>query len=109
MEEKTLLLIAVICCLLGIPSLWLLALLNDLESEPVLFLENEDFVEIKGRIVGLVQKEKVTIVQVQHTDVVPVFIFDNVSFKKDQNILIKGKIQEEKGKKEILASEIKTI
>ena len=90
MEERTLLIIAVITIIIGLPLLF--------------FAANTELQEKKASITGkvskVIHKEKLTIAHI--TTDVPVVYFDNVNVKQGEEIIVEGKLQEYKGKIEFI-------
>src|SRR3989338_8100946 len=107
MEERTLLGIALICMILGIPALWIFSVIEETGEQPTPFLENEKTVTITGKIMKVTQKEDVTFLEIEQKSLVPVLMFDNVSFEKGMEITALGKVDTYQGKKEIIAEEIR--
>ncbi|MBS3127711.1 hypothetical protein J4410_01050 [Candidatus Woesearchaeota archaeon] len=109
MEERTLFGIALICLLLGLPALWILSVTLDLEEKDVIFLEEEQTAKVQGKITKITQKEDLTILEVEHRTKVPVIIFDEIQLEEGTFIEAIGKVETYKGKKEVLANEIRRL
>ena len=107
MEEKTLLGIALICVLLGIPSLWLFSTMATIEEIPTQFLEEDSTIKITGTITRITQKEDFTLLDVEQKTTIPVLLFDNASFEKGMIIQAEGTVDIYQGKKELLAKEVR--
>ena len=108
MEERTLFGIALIFLLLGLPALWILSVTLELSEEDTLFLEDETTTKISGKVLRVTTQEDFTIAEIERTTTIPLLIFDSVELEKGMQIEAIGKVETYKGKKEILANEIRT-
>jgi len=91
MKEKTLLIIAAVSIIIGLPLLF--------------FASNSELQETKATVQGKVQKviakESVTIAYV--TTEIPVVYFEKADVRKGDLLEVQGKLQEYKGKVEFIA------
>jgi len=99
MQEKTLIIIAIVCILIGLPCLYLASKFVKIEDPRILS-------SISGKIISIDEKEKITIINLKIDNSIPVVSFDNQKFQKGDRILIKGGLETYKGKLEFVADSI---
>jgi len=93
MNERTLLIIAVIVIIIGLGLLFF-ASKTDLK---------ETKASVEGTVKKVVQKKELTIAYI--TTDVPVVYFEEKSIKKGDHLLAQGRLQEYKGKLEFIVDE----
>ena len=86
MNEKVLLVIAIICILLGLPLLYFC-------SQYIIANDPRVLSEITGVVASVNSKEKITIVNVLPDSGIPVVFFGNQSFEKGELITVKGQLK----------------
>lgn len=96
MNEKVLLITAVICILLGLPLLYF-------TSRYVTANDPRILSELSGIVTSINSKEKITIVTVLPDIGIPVVFFGNVSFEKGEKIEVKGQLKSYKNGVEFVA------
>jgi len=99
MQEKTLIIIAIICIVIGLPGLYLASQFVQIDDPRILS-------SITGKVVSINEKEKITIINVKMDNTLPVVIFEKTNAKKGDNILVKGELQTYKEKLEFVADKI---
>lgn len=99
MNEKTITIIAITCTIIGLIAM------QFTKTEQ----SNETQVKITGTIESIEQKEKITILKIKTQTPLTIISFDKSSHEKGNKVQITGKLQEYRGKVEILASKITTI
>ncbi len=111
MEEKTLLQASVIMVLLGLTFLYFYA--GEVEMPTASQLENiapEEKVQIQGVISRLSQQDKVAFIELQgeriETMDVVVFTAEEAYLQEGDYVEIEGTIEDYRGKKEVIASQI---
>ncbi|MFH0868237.1 MAG: hypothetical protein V1831_02905 [Candidatus Woesearchaeota archaeon] len=116
MKEKTLLKVALICSLLGILFLYLISGNMEIKEKNIekITLDNKDeFIKLKGIVSNVVDTEKVVIMEITQPQQITVVMF------KDENksmpiytgneIEVIGKVDEYKGKMEIIADRVRVV
>lgn len=97
MNEKQATIIAILCSIIGLFGIYFLL---------IFYEENEDnLLQLQGEIMKRKELEGFTIYEIKTNDLITVISKDN-SFQKGDNVLISGKLQEYKGKVEIVAKKI---
>ena len=96
MNEKVLLITAVICILLGLPLLLF-------TSRYVTANDPRILSELSGVVTSISSKEKITIVNVLPDRAIPVVFFGNQSFEKGEQVTIKGQLKSYKDSLEFVA------
>ncbi len=99
MKEKTLILIAIICIVVGLPGLYFASQFVKIDDPRILS-------SIAGKVVGINEKEKITIINVKMDSSIPVVSFDNIRIQKGDRVNIKGSLEVYKGKLEFVADRI---
>lgn len=98
MNEKTLLIIALICILTGLPILYIASKFVNSDDPRIL-------TELTGTVGRVISKEKITIVNVKPDSSIPVVFFDKVDFSEGESIEVKGQLKSYKNKLEFVAEE----
>ncbi len=96
MNEKVLLITAVICILLGLPLLYF-------TSRYVTANDPRILSELSGIVTSINSKEKITIVTVLPDIGIPVVFFGNVSFEKGEQVTVQGQLKSYKNGVEFVA------
>ena len=114
MKENTLLKLAIICALIGLIVLYFISTrININEYKPSVLNKNiGDDVKLQGIITKITDNSDVAFVEVNYQNPVTVVLFKNnedLSLNSGDNIEIIGKVQEYKGKEEIIASKVRII
>jgi len=100
MNEKMLLITALVCIVLGLPMLYIASKFVSSDDPRVL-------TELVGVVERVTAKEKVTIISVKPITSIPVVAFDDANVKKGEKITVKGKLESYNGKLEFVADELK--
>ena len=99
MNEKMLLITALICIVLGLPLLYIASQFVSSDDPRVL-------TELSGVVEKVTAKEKVTIISVKPIHSIPVVSFDKLNVKKGEEITVKGQLESYNGKIEFVAEEL---
>jgi DNA/RNA endonuclease YhcR with UshA esterase domain len=108
-KDSTLLKTSLICSILGIIILYFLSANIEIEEMNISKINTIKLgadVKLTGEIKQIKQLEKLTIIDVKKDCVVPVLLFDNITLNVGDKIKVTGKLDEYKGKKEIIAETI---
>lgn len=98
MNEKALLVIALICIVLGLPILYFASQFVSSDDPRVL-------TELTGIVERVTAKEKVTIISVKPLNSIPVVTFDKTTAKKGEKITVKGQLKSYNGQLEFVVEE----
>ena len=113
MKETTLLKIALICSLLGLVLLYFISAKIDIKYyKPSKLSENVgDDVKLTGTITKISQNENVAFIEIDYSSPVTIVAFgsDELKLKNNDVVEVIGKVQEYKGKNEIIAQKIRVI
>ena len=112
MKETTLLKIAVICSLVGLIVLYFISAKIEIgDYKPSLLNKNiGEYVQLKGTITKISQRENVAFVEVNQENAVTIVLFTGSNDLKEGNLVeIFGKVQEYNGKEEVIADKIRII
>lgn len=96
MKEKTLLIIAVICVLAGIPIVYF--------ASQNIFEDEFSSLKLEGIVDEVRIKDEVTIVKVEAR--IPVVMFEKVELEKGSSVAFKGRLSEYKNNLEFIAEEV---
>lgn len=96
MNEKVLLITAIICILLGLPLLYF-------ASRYIIPNDPRVISELSGVVTSVNAKEKITIVNVLPDRGIPVVFFGNQSFEKGEKIEVTGQLKSYKNGVEFVA------
>lgn len=99
MNEKMLLITALLCVILGLPMLYIASKFVSSDDPRVL-------TELTGVVDRVTAKEKVTIISVKPIHSIPVVAFDALNVKKGEKITVKGQLESYNGKIEFVAEEL---
>jgi len=99
MQEKTLIIIAIICILVGLPGLYLASQFVKADDPRILST-------VAGKVASVNEKEKITILNIKMDNTIPVVSFEKIKVSKGDNVLIKGELQTYKEKLEFVADKI---
>ena len=113
MKETTLLRIALICSLVGLVALYFASTKIELKE----YVPNQlnknigDDVKLKGTITKITDKGDVVFLEINQNNPITVVLFtdDNLKLKNNETIEVFGKVEEYKGKEEIIAQKIRVI
>ena len=113
MRENTLLKIALICSLLGLSALYFISAkieINDYKPS-VLSKNVGDDVKLEGQVMKITDNGDVIFVELSQQNPVTIVMFtnNNVQLRKGDDIEVIGKVQEYKGKSEIIAQKIRVV
>ena len=112
MKENTLLKIALICSLVGLVALYFISEKIEVKDyKPIQSTSIGEDVKLQGIITRITEREDVVFIDVNAQNPINVVLFGdkNLTIKKGDNVEVIGKIQEYKGKNEIIASQIRVI
>ena len=99
MNEKMLLIIALVCIVIGLPLLYIASKFVSSDDPRVL-------TELTGVVERVSAKDKVTIISVKPLTEIPVITFDKLNAKKGEKITVKGQLKSYNGKLEFVADEL---
>ncbi len=99
MQEKTLIIIAIVCILIGLPCLYFASKFVTVEDPRILS-------SLTGKVISINEKEKITIINVKTDSSIPVVSFDKIKIRKGDRINVKGELETYKGKLEFVADKI---
>lgn len=99
MNERMLLITALLCIVLGLPILYIASHFVSSDDPRVL-------TELTGIVERVTAKEKVTIISVKPITAIPVVSFDKPNVKKGEKITVKGQLESYNGKLEFVADEL---
>ena len=116
MKEKNLLKIALISSLIGILILFIVSQNISVEEKTISRITIEDVdkkVKIKGFVEKVIDTEKVVIIDVVQPQNMNVVLFkegnETIDVKKDDFIEVIGKVEEYKGKLEVIGQRVRII
>ena len=113
MKENTLLKTALICSLTGLIILYFISMKIDIkEYRPSILNKNVgDDVKLEGIVTKISSTEDVSFVEIAHTNQVTIVMFSakNISLSKGNLIEVFGKIEDYKGREEIIAQRVRVI
>ena len=113
MKENTLLKIALVCSLMGLVILYFISMRIDIKDyRPSILNKNVgDDVKLEGIVTKISSTEGVSFVEVEHTNTVTIVLFNtkNISLSKGNLIEVFGKVEDYKGKEEIIAQRVRVI
>ena len=114
MQEKSLLKLALICAIIGLVVLFIFSKnmeISETNIEKITLEQAGNYVKVLGRIKQVTDTEKVMILTItQPKDIQVVLFKDNdISLEEGQYIEILGKIEEYRGKPEIIANRVRLI
>lgn len=116
MKEKTLLKIALITSLVGLISLYFISSNIEIKETNIekITLENKDeFVKLRGIVSRVINTEKVSILEITQPQKITVVLFKNKNtttlIKEGNEVEIFGKVDEYKGKMEIIAEKVRVV
>ena len=98
MNEKILLIIALVCIITGLPILYIASQFVNADDPRIL-------TELTGTVDRVKQMEKITIVNVKPDKSIPVIFFDNVRYVSGDKIAVKGQLKSYKNQLEFVAEE----
>jgi hypothetical protein len=106
MEDRTILIIALIVGVLGV--IWLFILSSRIEPSGLTMadLPEGQAVMVKGTVLKSSSSDKVTRLTVKYVDTIDIVVFEHVDIEPGTDVTIKGELSSFRGKKELLASEI---
>ncbi|MBN1645086.1 hypothetical protein JW851_03540 [Candidatus Woesearchaeota archaeon] len=99
MKEKTLIITAIICIIIGLPSLFFASQFVKADDPRILS-------SLSGKVVKIAEKDKITIIDVEMDNAMPIVSFDKIKIKKGDRVEIKGEIATYKGKLEFVADKV---
>lgn len=99
MNERMLLITALLCIIIGLPLLYIASQFVSSDDPRVL-------TELVGVVERVSAKEKVTIISVKPITNIPVVAFDDLNVKKGEKITVKGRLESYNGKLEFVADEL---
>ncbi|MEK6967865.1 MAG: hypothetical protein AABX51_04495 [Nanoarchaeota archaeon] len=84
---------------------------KEVEVEELYEKDAEERVRLKGTVVDIIQKNKTSIIVLGHYRTADVIFFTDgkISLSKGQEIRVDGRVQEYRGKKELVADEISLV
>lgn len=114
MKETTLLKIALLCSLVGLVILYFISTKIEIKDyKPNKLSQNVgDDVRLQGTIAKITDKGNVVFIEVNQQNPITVILFtdsNNLKLNNGDNIEIVGKVQEYKGKNEIIAQKIRMV
>jgi len=99
MQEKTLIITAILCIIAGLPLLFFASKFVNTENPRVLST-------VSGQVVKITEKDKITIIDVKIDNTVPVVLFEKTKLRKGDAIVAEGQLQAYKEKLEFVADKI---
>ena len=116
MKEKNLLKIALICSLAGILVLFIVSQNISIKEKPINKITAEDVdkkIKVSGVVEDIINTEKVAIIKVVQPQNIDVVLFKegnkSIDIKKDDFIEVIGKVEEYKGKPEIIGQRVRIV
>jgi len=106
MEDRTLLMISLICVFVGVSALFYIYVTQDLEEVSSIETHLDETVKIKGRVVKSDVRDEITFLEVERTSVVKVIFFEPLNLEEDDYVSIIGDVDKYKGEYEILGKVI---
>lgn len=99
MEEKTLIIIAIICIFIGLPCLYFASQYVKTDDPRILS-------SITGKVIGINEKDKITIIDIKMENTIPVVSFEKIKIQKGDRVKIQGELQTYKEKLEFVADKV---
>lgn len=99
MQEKTLIITAITCIIIGIPLLFFASQFTSTENPRILST-------ISGQITKITEKEKITIIDVKMKNSIPVVLFEKTKLQKGDSIIAEGQLKAYKETLEFVADKI---
>ena len=110
MEEAKLLKISLICIMIGMPVLLLISQSIELSESNIAKITDANIgkqSKVEGIVKRITAKESFSIIDVERTDTITVVAFDNITLRKGDKIIAKGKLEEYQDDIELVADEIR--
>lgn len=107
MNEELIIKLILILTLLGLSLLYIISDFIELPDDNPILLEQDDMVTINGRVIEVNQNTGVTYVKILPSQPITLVSFDiiNTSIQNKQ-VIVKGKVDEYNGKKQVLIDEL---
>ena len=67
---------------------------------------NDAYIKIMGLVEAVNIHDKITLLTISSKNLLDILIFENVSLKEGQRVIIEGQLKEFKGKNEIIATKV---
>lgn len=99
MQQKELTGLAIICIIIGLTTLYFV--LPDKTQDTA-------HISIKGKVESVVHKDKISLIKIHLSTPLTIVSFQQQDFNKDDEIKVTGRLQEYRGRVEILATTIET-
>ncbi len=99
MQERTLIITAIICIITGIPLLFFASHFVSTENPRVLST-------VSGQIIKITEKDKITIIDVKMDNTIPVVMFEKTQLQKGDAVVAEGQLKAYKEKLEFVADKI---
>jgi len=113
MQEKNLLRVAILCSIIGIFVLIIISNSIELKKLTIGEITNKHIgqaIKTEGKIFSIITAEDFTILEIKDkTGKIKIMVFENITLKQNQEILIEGKVKEYKDEFEIEADKIKIL
>lgn len=107
MHETTLLKIALVCIILGLPALYILSDYFSIDAQVLDRVTGSDIGKhesVSGVVTKVRTGQKLTTLTIKETSFVNVLIFDNLSVPKNSHVIVKGKLV---NRTELIADEVR--
>ena len=115
MDENLLLSIAIACSIIGVIGLYLIAGRIEADESAISRINSgqaDSEVMVSGKVSRITDEEGFVIIEIERKERIPVFVMKNNDYsglRKDDMVQVRGAVQEYKGKKEIVADEIRIV
>ncbi len=108
MKDRTLLIIALICSIIGLAVLFIISKQLTVEVQPIekISLFQDKDVTIQGKVKRIIQKQDTTIVEVGYDTSINVVLFEHVYLKPGDKVTVTGKVEEYNGRLEIVGEKL---
>ena len=106
MEEKTLLIISIICTCIGLSVLYYIFLNTDVAEVDNIENHLDETIKIKGIVKSYYIKDGITFVKIEKQQLIPVVFFEEVNLEKNKKIEIIGEVSKYNNEFEIIGKEI---
>ena len=108
MDENQLLKLSFIVAILGIIALYFLSNV-EINYTTIEKINNEkigNFIKITGRVVDVIETDKITIIKIAQENFIEVVAFDDMEISKGMNVEVSGRVDEYNDKSQIVAEKI---
>ena len=108
MKENIIIKIALTCILAGLPMLYYFSQSVEITSVAIDKIDevHDSIVEITGFVQAVEKKDGLTIIKLTQKNTIDVVVFDDADFVEGTEVTVKGRIDDYKGKNQIVAEEV---